>query len=94
MNRNNIHNHPMYAFWANDSPVTNIGSNYGITWNNRKGEWRSWVQYGNQNQAEVGTLGVDTNHEHYYEGSSTTGSSGDIENRPSNYTIRIWKRIS
>ena len=84
----------MYAFIANDVNVANIGANYGITWNNRKGGWRSWVQYGNQKQAKVGTLGVDTNHEHYYEGSSTTGSSGYIENRPSNYTIRIWKRTS
>ena len=91
MNRNNVHNHPMHAFWANGNDIVNMGANYGITWNYQKGEWRTWR--GN-NYGEVATLTVDINHEHYYEGSNTTGSSGDMENRPSNYTIRVWKRIS
>ena len=37
---------------------------------------------------------MDLSHEHYYSGSSTTEASGGTENRPSNYTIRIWKRTA
>ena len=93
MNRNNIHNHPMYAFIADDTNV-HIGNNFGITWNGRPGQWKSWVQYGNQTEPAVGTLGVDTNHEHYYEGSNTTSASGGTETRPYNFTIRVWKRTA
>ena len=92
MNRNWFHNHSMYCFMANEAPITNIGNNFGITWNGRKGLWESYVQNGNQIEPRIGTLGVDINHEHYYEGSSTTGSSGSTENRPTNFTIKVWKR--
>lgn len=94
MNRNNIHNHAMYSFFANASNHANIGNNFGITWNGKTGEWKSWVQYGNQVEPAVGTLGVDTNHEHYYEGSNITSASGGTETRPYNFTIRVWKRTA
>ena len=81
-------------FFASNSDKINIGTNYGLTWNDRTGEWLSWVQYGNQTEPAIGTLGVDTNHEHYYEGSNTTSASGGTETRPYNFTIRVWKRTA
>lgn len=37
---------------------------------------------------------INVSHTHSFSASGTTDSAGNTENRPSNYTIRIWRRIS
>lgn len=40
-------------------------------------------------------LNIDASHAHSFYGIiGTTSSKGDIESRPENYTIRIWKRTA
>ena len=84
----------MFTFLTSGAGSISLGENYGLSPNTYKGDWRVYQQNGNKVEPATGTLAVDTNHEHYYEGSGLTGSSGGTENRPSNYTIRIWKRTA
>ena len=94
MNRNFAHNHPMYTFLTSGAGTIPLGENYGLSPNKNKGDWIVYQQDGNQTEPATGTLAADTNHEHYYSGSGTTEGSGGTENRPSNYTFRIWKRTA